>query len=111
MQKTNSIYASELAQKIDGKLYGPDKLLSGHYTYLNRAEAGDIVIRHWINDKGIKIAKDKEISCVITQNPHEDAVNVAKELDFCLILFVYFDILRKAHYNNFLFLYYLKYFL
>lgn len=91
MQKTNSIYASELAQKIDGKLYGPDKLLSGHYTYLNRAEAGDIVIRHWINDKGIKIAKDKEISCVITQNPHEDAVNVAKELDFCLIVTDYIE--------------------
>lgn len=91
MQKTKPIKASELAQRIEGKLYGPDMILDGHYTFLNKAEAGDIVIRHWINDKGIEIAKDKGISCVITQNPHEDAVATAENLDFCLIVTDYIE--------------------
>ncbi|OED30710.1 Mur ligase family protein [Methanosphaera sp. WGK6] len=82
----NSINASSLANMIDGVLYGPDILLSGKYTFLNKASKNDIVIRHKIDDKGIKIAKNKGISCLITQNPQNDAVEVAKKLEFPLIV-------------------------
>ncbi len=85
MQEMN-IKASKLANKVSGVLYGPDIILSGNYTFLNKASENDIVIRHWINDKGIEIAKDKGISCLITQDPHENAIEVAKDLDFSLIV-------------------------
>lgn len=86
MQEINKITASSLADKIDGVLYGPDIILSGNYTFLNKASENDIVIRHKINDKGIKIAKNKGVSCLITQNPQENAIDVAKKLDFSLIV-------------------------
>ena len=81
-----SIKASELADKIDGVLYGPDIILSGKFTFLNKASLNDIVIRHKINDKGIEIAKNKGVSCLITQNPHDNAIEVAEKLDFTLIV-------------------------
>lgn len=81
-----SIKASDLADKIKGVLYGPDVELSGNYTFLNKASKGDIVIRHVINDKGIQIAKEKGVSCLITQNPQNNVIDVAKELNFSLIV-------------------------
>ncbi|MBQ6219037.1 MAG: Mur ligase family protein [Methanosphaera sp.] len=82
----NNIKALDLARKIEGKLYGPNINLSGNYTFLNKASKNDIVIRHWINDKGIEIAKEKEIACLITQTPQENAIEVATKLNFPLIV-------------------------
>lgn len=77
---------SSLANKIDGKLTGPDTIIQGIFTFLNRAKPGDVVIRHWIDAKGVEIASNRGVSCVVTQNPRGDAVKKAEELDFSLIV-------------------------
>lgn len=82
----NSIKASELAEILEGKLYGEDTNLNGLFTFLNKASSNDIVIRHWINAKGIQIACDKNVSCVITQNPQDDAIETAERLHMALIV-------------------------
>lgn len=82
----NSIRALDLADKIEGKLYGPDRELSGNFTFLNKATKDDIVIRHWINEKGIQIAMENEVSCVITQNPQDDTIDYVEEVGFSLIV-------------------------
>lgn len=76
----------QLSKKIGGKLYGDDVELNGEYTFLNEAQVNDIVIRHWINDKGVEIAKDRGVSCIITQNPQDNAIDVALKLDLPLIV-------------------------
>lgn len=82
----NNIKTLDLAKKIKGTLYGPDIELNGTYTFLNKASKNDIVIRHWINKKGVQIASDKGVSCIITQNPQEDTIKYAEENDFPLIV-------------------------
>ena len=86
-----SIKASKLADIIKGKLYGPDHTLSGKYTFLNKAQEDDIVIRHWINDKGVEIAKDRKVSCIITQDPQDDTIKTAQKLDISLIVTDYIE--------------------
>ncbi len=86
MLKYKIIKASALARKIEGTLYGPDNTLREHYTFLGKAKEGDVVIRHWIDEKGIQISKDKGLSALITQDPHGDAIKVAEDLDFTLIV-------------------------
>ncbi|MCD7781971.1 MAG: Mur ligase family protein [Methanosphaera sp.] len=86
MLKSKTIKASRLAKCVKGTLYGSDKNLKENYTYLNMASQGDIVIRHWIDPKGIQIANDKGVACLITQDPHFNAVEVAQDLDFTLIV-------------------------
>lgn len=84
-----SLNIQELANSIAGEIIGSDKFLTeftGRFLFLNNAEQGDIVIRHWINDKGIEIAKSKNISCLITQNPKDGAIEKACELNFPLIV-------------------------
>ena len=81
----------ELADSIDGKIFGNDNFFlnqefTGRFTFINDSTKGDIVIRHWINGKGIEMAADKEIACLITQNPKDGAVEKANELDFPLIV-------------------------
>ena len=79
----------ELLDCVGGKLVGADDFLvdfTGRFNFLNSADQGDIVIRHWINAKGIEIAFEKNISCLITQNPKEGAVEKACELKFPLIV-------------------------
>ena len=88
-QKTFSI--SELAKAINGKIYGLNDFYSqfgfnGIFQTLNEAVSGDIVIRHWINGKGVEIAKDKDIACLITLNPTDDALEMAEELKFPVIV-------------------------
>ena len=63
------ITTSSLAKELNGKLIGPEKPLKGIFTFLNHAKPGDVVIRHWIDDKGVEIANKKGVSCIITQNP------------------------------------------
>ncbi len=81
----------DLANSIGGKLVGNDEFFSidgftGKFTFLNDAHTGDIVIRHWINDKGVEIAFNKNIACLITQTPKEGAVEMAEKLNFPLII-------------------------
>lgn len=88
-QKTFSI--SELAGAIDGKIYGLDDFycksgFNGIFQTLNEAVSGDIVIRHWINGKGVEIAKDKNLACLITLNPTDDALEIAKDIKFPVIV-------------------------
>ncbi len=82
----NSIKASQLAELVEGRLYGEDINLNGLFTFLNKASENDIVIRHWINAKGIQIASDKNVSCIITQNPQDGAIEEAEKLHMALIV-------------------------
>ncbi len=84
-QKMN-ISTSNLAKEIEGKLYGPDMDLKGNFTFLNTASRNDIVIRHWINDKGIQIAYEKGVSCLITQDAKDNSIQTAQELGLPLIV-------------------------
>lgn len=77
---------SYLANQIEGKLTGPDVSIQGIFTFLNLAKPGDAVIRHWIDEKGVEIARNRGVSCVVTQNPRGDAVKKAEELDFSMII-------------------------
>ena len=81
----------DLANSINGKLIGDDDFFSidgftGKFTFLNDAHTGDIVIRHWINDKGVEIAFNRNIACLITQTPKDGAVEMAEKLGFPLIV-------------------------
>ncbi len=82
----NEITTSYLAKKVKGKLIGNNKNFKGVFTFLNRAKSGDVVIRHWVDEKGIKIASEKGVSCIITQNPTSEAVITAKKLQLPLII-------------------------
>ena len=81
----------ELANFINGEIIGNDDFFlnqefAGRFTLLNDSTKGDIVIRHWINGKGIEIAAEKNIACLITQTPKDGAVETAEELNFPLIV-------------------------
>ncbi len=80
-----------LVEAVDGQLVGNDEYFSidgftGRFTFLNDAHTGDIVIRHWINDRGVEIAFNKNIACLITQTPKDCAVEMAQKLGFPLII-------------------------
>lgn len=80
-----------LADAVEGRIVGNDEFFSidgftGRFTFLNDAHTGDIVIRHWINDAGIEMAFNKNIACLITQNPKDGAVETAERLNFPLII-------------------------
>lgn len=82
---------NDLALAVEGELTGNNDFFTkegftGGFTFLNEAKEGDIVIRHWINGKGIGIAASKKVACLITQNPKDDAVEFAKKLNFPLIV-------------------------
>ena len=78
-----------LSKSINGKIIGCSDFFTpftGRVTVLNDSKKGDIVIRHWVNGKGIEIAKEKNISCLITENPKDGAIETAKLLNFPLIV-------------------------
>ena len=77
---------SEIAEKIEGKLKGSDKVMSGIFNILKDANNGDVVIRHWIDEIGVKIAAKKGVSCLITQNPKENALKTAENLGLSVIV-------------------------
>jgi len=81
----------ELAEAIGGKIIGSDDYncgysFSGKFDFLAHAKRGDIVIRHKINGKGIEIAKANEAAAIITQNPLENALENAEQLNFPVIV-------------------------
>lgn len=82
---------NELAEDIGGEIIGNDEFFSidgftGKFTFLNDSHTGDIVIRHWINAKGVEMAFNKNIACLITQTPKDGAIEMAKRLSFPLIV-------------------------
>lgn len=87
----NLVDICELVKAVDGKIVGNDEFFSidgftGRFTFLNDAHTGDIVVRHWINGKGIEMAFNKNIACLITQNPKDGAIEAAERLNFPLII-------------------------
>ena len=81
----------DLAKSVEGKIIGNDEYFSidgftGKFTFLNDSHTGDIVIRHWINAKGVEIAFNKNIACLITQTPKDGAIEMARRLNFPLIV-------------------------
>lgn len=77
---------SYIANEIDGTLIGEDKVINGIFNFLNAANEGDVVIRHWINETGVDIAKEKGVSCIITQNPKGKSIARGKELEVPIII-------------------------
>ena len=82
----NGITANYLAKKVNGRLIGIEKPIKGIFTFLNSAKSGDVVIRHWIDGKGVEIAVDKGVSCIITQNARGDAIKIAEKLGLPIII-------------------------
>ncbi|MGZ7159059.1 MAG: Mur ligase family protein [Methanobacterium sp.] len=76
---------SEIADEIEGKLKGPDKGMEGIFNILKDAKNDDVVIRHWIDEKGMEIASKKGVSCIITQNPRGNALDTAIKLELPVI--------------------------
>ena len=81
----------DLVSAVEGRIVGNDEFFSidgfsGRFTFLNDAHTGDIVIRHWINATGIEMAFNKNIACLITQNPKDGAIEAANRLGFPLII-------------------------
>ena len=80
----------KLAENINGTIYGntdyKTKNITGVFTTLNDAKEGDIVIRHWVNGKGVEIAENKKVACLITLHPREDAIEVAEKIKYPLIV-------------------------
>ena len=81
-----ALKTSDIAEKVEGTLTGPDKDMDGIFNILKDAQKGDVVIRHWIDETGVKIASQKGVSCIITQNPKGNAVEAAKELELPFIV-------------------------
>jgi UDP-N-acetylmuramyl tripeptide synthase len=82
----SSIKASYIAKKISGKLFGPDNLFTGVFNTLGDSNSGDMVIRHWINEKGVEIAFKKGASGIITTDAREEAIASAIKHGISLIL-------------------------
>jgi UDP-N-acetylmuramoyl-L-alanyl-D-glutamate--2,6-diaminopimelate ligase len=80
------ITTSNLAKNLNGKLLGPDKTIKGIFTFLNQANHGDVVVRHWIDARGVEIAEKKGVSCVVTQNPRSNSIEIAEKLKIPLII-------------------------
>jgi UDP-N-acetylmuramoyl-L-alanyl-D-glutamate--2,6-diaminopimelate ligase len=80
------ITTSLIAEKVEGTLIGPNKDMNGIFNILKDAQKGDAVIRHWIDETGVKIAFQKGVSCIITQNPKGSAVKTAEELELPFIV-------------------------
>lgn len=82
----NKLTTSSVSKKIEGTLIGPDKSIDGIFNILKDTQKGDAVIRHWIDENGVKIAAQKGASCIITQNPKGSAIKTAEELELPLII-------------------------
>jgi UDP-N-acetylmuramoyl-L-alanyl-D-glutamate--2,6-diaminopimelate ligase len=75
-----------LSQKVQGRLIGEDKEINGIFNILKDSSKGDVVVRHWIDAKGVKMAALKGVSCVITQDLRGHAIKKARDLNLPLIL-------------------------
>ena len=60
----SSMELKDLVDILEGRLVGNDEYFSidgftGKFTFLNDAHTGDIVVRDWVDEKGIAIAFKK----------------------------------------------------
>ncbi|MGC9517734.1 MAG: Mur ligase family protein [Methanomicrobiales archaeon] len=78
--------ASSVAKNVNGSLYGPDNNITGIFNFLNSASPGDAVIRYWIDENGIKLAAEKEISCIITEEAHGRSIEYSDKLGISLVI-------------------------
>lgn len=76
---------SYLADQIDGKLIGDNTPIYGIFNILKDSKKGDVVIRHRIDDMGVKIAFKKDVSCIITQNVPKETIKLVEDLCLPLI--------------------------
>ncbi|MDR2831009.1 MAG: UDP-N-acetylmuramyl peptide synthase [Methanobrevibacter sp.] len=82
---------NSIAEAVSGRIIGNnfesiDKEFIGLFTVLDSAKEGDIVIRHWINEKGVKMANEKGVIAIITENILENSIEVAEKLEFPIII-------------------------
>ena len=82
----NHLETYYLAREIKGELIGDNKILKGVFNLLSDAKEGDMVIRHWVDENGIKIAAKKKVGCFITQNPKGKVREMALKLGLNLII-------------------------
>ncbi|MDI9624401.1 MAG: Mur ligase family protein [Methanothermobacter sp.] len=75
-----------IADKIQGELKGPNRRFDGIFTTLGNASEGDIVIRHWIDDNGVRIGLEKDVCAIITTDPRRGALKYAKDSGIPIIL-------------------------
>ncbi len=68
----------DLANHVNGILIGDNIHINGIFNILKDSKKGDVVIRHRINEIGVEIAFEKGVSCIITQNPTENAIKNAE---------------------------------
>lgn len=81
----------DLAKTVKGKLIGNDEFFSidgftGKFTFLGDAHTGDIVIKEGVGPECVETAFHKNIACLITQSPKTGAIEMAKRLNFPLIV-------------------------
>ncbi len=75
-----------LAKKSEGKLIGENRVIKGIFNILNDAKEGDVVVRHWIDETGAKMASNNGASCIVTQDARGNAIEIAKKMNLPLIL-------------------------
>ena len=75
-----------LSQKVQGKLIGENKKIDGIFNILKDSSEGDVVVRHWIDETGVKIGALKGVSCLVTQVLRGNALKKARELNLPIIL-------------------------
>jgi UDP-N-acetylmuramoyl-L-alanyl-D-glutamate--2,6-diaminopimelate ligase len=75
-----------LAKKSEGELIGENRAITGIFNILKDAGEGDVVIRHWINETGVKMASDKGASCIVTQDARGNSIKIAKKMNLPLII-------------------------
>ncbi len=63
-----------------GVLIGDNIHINGIFNILKDSKKDDVVIRHRIDEIGVEIAFKKSVSCIITQNPTENALKTAELL-------------------------------
>ena len=80
------MYLDEIAERVSGKLRGPNRAFRGIFTTLGAAKAGDIVIRHWIDETGVKIASERGVSAIITQDLRGNSARAAEDYGLPVIL-------------------------
>jgi len=85
------ITIKSLANAINGKIVGADNFKSsngftGIFNILKDSTEGDIVIRHWIDEKGVEIANEKKVACIITEDPRNNSIKLAESINFPLII-------------------------
>ncbi|MDI3484523.1 MAG: UDP-N-acetylmuramoyl-L-alanyl-D-glutamate--2,6-diaminopimelate ligase [Methanobacteriaceae archaeon] len=75
-----------IADKVRGELKGQDRRFDGIFTTLGDAREGDIVIRHWIDDNGVRMGLERGICAIITADPRGGALKSAEDSGIPIIL-------------------------